>query len=146
MSTTKKRSRRKPKADSPTIKDFVSAVGFRLDCGYEHLWECYGPDACGIGWTKDDLSASSGIVYDMKTHVVYEMSVWDEMNGRYLRWIRPGFGDRYRRESIRRGHDPDVAVDKSRFKKASPAECLSALKKLVRRKLCAERAKPKWRR
>ena len=117
----------------------MKAVRFRIDCGFEYLWDCYGADSCAIGWTKGDLSASAGIVYDMKTHVVYEMSVWDETGERYLRWIRPGFGGRHRRESIRRGHDPNVAIDKSRFKKANPADCLSELKKLVRRKPCTNR-------
>lgn len=129
----RKSTSRKTKARVPTIKDFSTAVGFKFDCGYEYLWSCYGESACGLDWTKEDLSASAVIVYDAKTHVVYEMSVWDNSNNDIRRWIRPGFGGRYRRESIRRGHDPNVAVDKTRFKKSSPVECLSLLKKLVRR-------------
>jgi hypothetical protein len=116
------------------IKDFSVAVGFRFDCGYEFLWDCYGSEACGIGWTKDDLSASAGIVYDGKTHVVYEMDVWDTANDVVLRWTRRGFGARRDRESRQRGHDPRIAMDKTRFRDASPAECLNLLRTLVRRK------------
>jgi len=123
------------------IRDFSVAVGFRFDCGYEFLWDCYGPEACGIGWTKDDLSASAGIVYDAKTHVVYEMSVWDTANNIVLRWTRRGFGARRDRESRERGHDPRIAIDKTRFRDSNPDECLSLLQKLVRRRPSEKRRK-----
>lgn len=135
MSTTRKKARKKPKADAPTIKDFMSAVGFRLDCGYEFQWECYGDEACGIGWTKEDNSASAGIVYDKKTHVVYELSVWDDLNDTVLVWMRPGFKARHDRESIRRGFDPRMAYDLVKRRLASPSKCFSLLKALMKRKL-----------
>lgn len=119
---------------NPTIKDFSVAVRFGFDCGYEYLWSCYGRDACGLGWSKEDLSASAGIVYDEKTHEVYELSVWDCRNDVVLRWIRNGFKAKYYRESRERGHDPRRAIDKTRFTEASPKECLALLKRLVRRK------------
>lgn len=129
-----------------TIKDFVQAVGFKLDGGHEYLWRCYGDYAFGLGWTKEDLSASAGIVYDEKTKAVYEMSVWDDNGKAVLRWIRPGFRARHDRESRERGFDPNIAVDRTRFKTATPSDCISAVKKLVRRKICAGKAAQKWRR
>jgi hypothetical protein len=124
-----------------TIKDFVQAVNFKLDGGYEYLWSCYGIDAFGLGWTSADLSASAGMIYDDKTGVVYELSVWDDRQNFVLRWIRPGFRAKHDRESREKGFSPNVAIDKKRFRDSSPSECLAAIKKLLRRKTCAGKMK-----
>jgi len=120
-----------------SVKDFVAAVGFKLDCGYEYGWNCYGDNSCGIGWEGSDGSYSSdsaGIVYDSKTHIVYEAQVWDVKNGLIRRWIRPGFASKHHRESRALGLDPAVAIDKTKFVESSPAECMALLKKIVRRR------------
>lgn len=118
----------------PTIKDFVSAVGYRLDCGYEYRWDCYGLEACGIGWTSGDAKASAVMIYDAKDGRVFEIGVWDDEAPTVLRWIRRGFGAKYRKESISRGHDPDIAIDRVRFKAVSAEEVIGAVKRLFRRK------------
>jgi len=117
-----------------TIKEFLVAVGFRLDCGYEYGWNCYGENSCGIGWESPDASDAAGIVYDSKTHVVYEVQVWDVMNGVARRWIRPGFVSKHHRESRTLGFDPSMSIDKEKFVDSSPAECMDLLRKIVRRK------------
>lgn len=117
-----------------TIRKFVSAVNFRLNEGCEYLWECYGPDCCQLGWIKPDRSASAGIVYDIKSGVVYEMSVWDEKNNEVWRWIRPEFRKAHDSESWSRGFDPKVAIDKTKFQDVGPRSILNRLKKACSRR------------
>lgn len=117
-----------------TIKDFVTAVRFRIGEGAEHLWECFGPEASILDWVKDDNSASGGIVYDSKTHVVYEATAWDTRSEQVWRWNNPAFKKAYRRESKARGHDPDIAYDRVKFQDVPPSELMSRLSALVRRR------------
>lgn len=132
MTVEKKKKPERP--NFPTIKDFVSAVGYMLDCGYEYRWDCYGPEACGIGWTSGDAKASAVMIYDAKDGRVFEIGVWDDDAPNVLRWIRPGFGAKYRRESRSKGHDPAIAIDRVRFKEVSAEDALVATRRLFRRK------------
>jgi hypothetical protein len=117
-----------------TIKKFINAISFKIDEGCEYLWECYGPDCRQLGWIKPDRSATAGIVYDIKSHVVYEMSVWDDKNNEVWRWIKPGFRKAHDSESWSRGFDPKVAIDKTKFQDLSPRPILDRLKKVHRRR------------
>jgi hypothetical protein len=126
---------------SVSIRRFIQAVRFNIDCGYEFLWDCYGQNAAGVGWTKEDNSASAGIVYDTKTHVVYELSVWDTENELVLLWTREGFRKARLKEYKSRNLNPRIAYDKVRFVEATPKRCLSLLEKLIRRKKRVQRSK-----
>lgn len=126
------------------IKDFVLAVNYKIGDGYEYLWECYGPNACGLGWDKKDFSASAAIIYDTKTHDVYEMSVWDcrVEKTKVYRWIKPGYFKKYKKESKSRGFKFDIAIDDVKFEDVSPSSILKNLKILYNSR---KRVKsPKW--
>lgn len=120
--------------ESISIRRFFQAVGFKVDCGFEYLWGCYGPNAAGIGWDKEDLSASAGIVYDTKTHVVYEMSVWDEKNNLVLLWVDPRFKKAKNSGYKERGLNHRIAFDKVKFTEATPGRCFSLLSNLKKRR------------
>lgn len=120
--------------ESISIRRFFQAVGFKVDCGFEYLWDCYGPNAAGIGWEKEDLSASAGIVYDTKNHFVYEMSVWDNKNNLVLRWCSPRFKRARNSEYKDRGLNHKIAYDKVKFIEATPSRCFSLLSKLKKRR------------
>jgi len=109
-------------------------VSFKIDVGFEYLWSCYGSNTAGIGWEKEDLSASAQIVYDIKTHMVYEMSVWDNHNQVVLRWRSPRFKSAYNKESRARGHDPRIAFDQTMYTETTPKRCLSLLAELRKRR------------
>ena len=120
--------------ESISVRRFFQAVDFKVDCGFEYLWDCYGLYAAGIGWEKEDLSASAGIVYDTKTHMVYEMSVWDNKNNLVLLWVDPRFKKDKNREYKERGLDHSIAFDKVKFTKATPSRCFSLLSNLKKRR------------
>lgn len=117
-----------------TIKKFIKSINFKIDEGCEYLWECYGPDCRQLGWTKPDRSATAGIVYDNKSHVVYEMSVWDNKNEEVWRWIRPGFRRAHDRECLSRGFIAKRAIDSVGFQDVSPRIIFDRLKKMYRRR------------
>ena len=116
------------------IKEFVKAVRFMLDCGFEYGWNCYGDEACGIGWTSRDLKASAQIIYDAKTGRVYEASVWDDDAPSIPRWIRKGYKAKHDREARAQNVDPDIAIDKTRYEDMGADEVMAALRKLIRKK------------
>lgn len=120
--------------ESISIRRFFQAVDFKVDCGFEHLWDCYGSNAAGIGWEKQDLSASAGIVYDTKTHVVHEMSVWDNKNNLVLLWISSRFKRARKKEYKERGLNHRIAFDKVKFTETTPGRCFSLLSKLKKRR------------
>jgi hypothetical protein len=125
------------------IKDFVSAVDYQIGEGYEYRWDCYGGDACGLDWTRNDLAASAAIIYDAKTHEVYEMSVWDcrEEKARIYRWIKPEYIKAYKKESRERGFKFNVAIDKIKYDETTPAKLLGHLKRLYKNKALGKKPK-----
>ena len=120
--------------DTIEIKDFVTAVRFMLDCGYEYGWNCYGEESCGIGWTAADNKASSLMIYDARDGRVFEVSVWDDEAHSVPRWIRKGFKAKHDREARLLNVDPDIAIDRVRYEDVSADEVLATLKRLVKRK------------
>lgn len=130
---------------SINIKDFISAVDYQIGEGYEYQWECYGENAFGLDWTRGDLAASAVIIYDAKTHEVYEMSVWDcrEPRTKPYRWIRPEYLKAYKKESKERGFKVDFAIDRIKYEDTTPARILGHLKRLHKDKGKASGKKPK---
>jgi hypothetical protein len=121
------------------ISDFFKSVRFMLDCGFEYGWDCYGEDACGIGWTSRDLKASAQIIYDAKNGKVYEATAWDDNAPFIPRWIRKGYKAKHDREALSRDVDPNIAIDKTRFRDVGADEVMAAVRKLIRKKAKKER-------
>ena len=113
-----------------TIKDFVSAIEYKIGEGNEYRWDCFGGDASMLDWVSADLSATASIVYDSKTHVVYEMSVWGR---KIYRWIRPENLKRYKSECKKRGHSFVYALDKIKYEDTTPGKILAHLKRAYNR-------------
>jgi hypothetical protein len=116
-----------------TIKDFVTAVDYRIGEGAEYLWECFGLEASILDWVRPDLSGSAGIIYDTKTHVVYEMEVWDDLNEKVYRWIRPENIKKYNREAKKRGVSVVFALDRIKYEHTTPTKLLNHLRRLYAR-------------
>ena len=124
-----------------TIKDFILAVNYEIGEGYEYCWECYGQNVCGLDWGKEDLSASAAMVYDTKTHKVYEMSVWDcrDEKTKVYRWINPKYIKKQKREAKRRGVNLNIAIDDVKYQETTPGRLLGHLKRLYKRKKRVEK-------
>lgn len=119
-----------------TIKDFVTAVNYDIGEGYWFEWDCYGLYACGLNWDKEDLSASAVMIYDIGTHEVYEMTVWDcrDEKTRVYRWIKPEYVKKHRQEAKRRGLKFNVAIDDVKYEETTSARLLGHLKRLYKGK------------
>lgn len=128
------------------IKDFMLAVNYEIGEGYEYRWECYGQNACGLDWGKENLSASAVMVYDTKTQEIYEMSVWDcsEEKTKVYRWIKPEYVKKHKKESKERGFKFNIAIDDVKYEETTPAKLLGHLKKLYKSKAKPKKSRKVW--
>ena len=116
-----------------TIKDFVTAVDYRIGEGAEYMWECYGLEASILDWVRPDMSGSASIIYDTKAHVVYEMEVWDDLKQKVYRWIRPENIKRHKSEAKKRDVSFVLAYERVKYEDTTPARLLNHLKRLYAR-------------
>lgn len=118
-----------------TVKDFVTAVDYKIGEGYEYQWDCYGLNASGLDWCRSDLTASAAIIYDANTQEVYELSVWDCLDDKtkVYRWIKPECIKKHKKEAKDRGFKFNIAIDKTKYEDTTPAKILGYLKRLHKR-------------
>jgi len=100
-----------------TIKDFMEVIDYKITEGSEYRWSCWGSNAHRLdSWDGDnDNGYSVGIVFDTKTQVVYEASVFDYKNSRAYRMLNPDFSQAYRTEAKNRNIDPSEATDEIQY-------------------------------
>lgn len=98
-----------------TIKDFLECIHYKITDGSDYGWRCYGNNAHMLdywnGKTGDDESVSVSIVFDTKTHIVYQMEAWDTANNREYRWIHPLYRDAIAKEAKARNVDHGQSID-----------------------------------
>jgi hypothetical protein len=86
-----------------TVKEFMEIVDFRITEGSDFCWECYGPNAYRLdSWNQDQEGYTISIVFDTRTHAVYEATAYDYKRERAYRLINPEFADAHREEAKRR--------------------------------------------
>ncbi len=102
-----------------TIKDFLECIQCHIVDGHDYMWQCYGPNARGMGYENgkygSDEEVSISIVFDTKTHFVYEMQAWDGPNKRQYRWIHPDYLKAYKEESKARHLKWKESYDGNKF-------------------------------
>jgi hypothetical protein len=95
-----------------TIKEFMEIVDYKITEGSDFCWQCYGPDAYRLdSWNQDQDGHSVSIVFDTKTHVVYEASAYDYKRTRAYRLINPDFAQAHRDEAKDRDVNENQAWD-----------------------------------
>lgn len=95
-----------------TLKDFMETVDYKVTEGSEYCWDCYGSDAYRLdSWNQDQDGHTVSIVFDTRTHVVYEASAYDYTRERAYRLINPDFKDAHFVESSARGVIENQAWD-----------------------------------
>lgn len=93
-------------------KEFLEAVDYRITEGSTYGWDCFGPDAYTLdSWNGEQDGHSAGIVFDTKTQVVYQASVYDYKNNRAYRLTNPDFVELHRNESDSRDVNSKQAWD-----------------------------------
>ena len=95
-----------------TLKHFMEAVDYKITEGSDYGWQCYGPNAYRLdSWNQDHEGHSVSIVFDTRTHVVYEASAYDYQRNRAYRLINPDFKFGHDNEAAGRGVDSNQAWD-----------------------------------
>lgn len=100
------------------LKDFLSAIDYKITEGSDYMWDCYGKHSYQIeSWdgSNSDSGHSLSAVFDTVTSVVYQLDAWDNTNDRIYRWIHPDFIDAVQKEYTRRGFEFSNAIDDKNF-------------------------------
>ena len=95
-----------------TLKDFMETVDYKITEGSDYGWQCYGPNAYRLdSWNQEQDGHSVSIVFDTRTHVVYEASAYDYQRNRAYRLINPDYKFGHDDEASGRGVDINQAWD-----------------------------------
>ena len=90
----------------------MEAVDYKITEGSDYGWQCYGNHAYRLdSWNQDHEGHSVSIVFDTRTHVVYEASAYDYQRNRAYRLINPDFKFGHDNEAAGRGVDSNQAWD-----------------------------------
>lgn len=95
-----------------TLKDFMEVVDYKITEGSEYCWQCFGPNAYRLdSWNQDQEGHTVSIVFDTRTHEVYEASAYDYKRNRAYRLINPDYKFGHDDEAAGRGVDIKQAWD-----------------------------------
>jgi hypothetical protein len=73
-----------------SLKQFMELVDYRITEGSDYCWDCYGSDAYSLSyWNQDHSGHSFCIIFNTKTHTVYEVQAHDYLHDRAYRLIHP---------------------------------------------------------
>jgi hypothetical protein len=95
-----------------TVKEFMEIVDFKITEGSDYCWQCYGSNAYRLdSWNQEQDGHSVSIIFDTRTHVVYEASTYDYQRNRAYRLINPDYKFAHDDEASGRGVDANQAWD-----------------------------------
>lgn len=95
-----------------TMQDFMETVGYRITEGTDYGWQCHGDHAYQLDWWNQQHDGHTvSIVFDTRTHTVYQASVCDYAHNRAYRRIHPDFLAAYQAEALHRDQAADQAWD-----------------------------------
>jgi len=81
-----------------TLKDFLTAIDYKITEGSEYGWKCYGDNTHRVERQVGDHTGNTlTCVFDTKEHFVYELEAWDNANDRIYRWINPDYIKAYKK-------------------------------------------------
>jgi hypothetical protein len=87
-----------------TLKDFMETVDYKVTEGSDYGWDCYGNNAYRLdSWNQDQEGHTVSIVFDTRTHVVYEVNAYDYARSRAYRLINPDYKEAHDDEAAGRG-------------------------------------------
>ena len=95
-----------------TLKEFMELVDYRVTEGSEYCWECFGSNAYSLSyWNQDHNGHSICIIFDTRTHEVYEVQAHDYKHDRAYRLINPNYKTAHDNEAVGRNVDANQAWD-----------------------------------
>ncbi len=99
-----------------TLKDFMETVNYRITEGSDYCWECYGSDAYMLDyWNQEQEGYTISIIFDTKTHTVYEACAYDYKRERAYRLINSLYKAAHDTESKNRDVNTKQAWDDVNF-------------------------------
>lgn len=94
------------------LKDFMEVVDYKITEGSEYCWDCFGSHAYRLdSWNQEQEGHTVSIVFDTRTHVVYEANAYDYRHNRAYRLINPEYKKAHDAEAASRGVEIDQAWD-----------------------------------
>jgi len=95
-----------------TLKDFMEVVDYKITEGSDYCWDCYGSNAYRLdSWNQEQDGHSVSIVFDTRTHKIYEASAYDYRRNRAYRLINPNYIQAHNDEANERNVDINQAWD-----------------------------------
>jgi len=95
-----------------TIKEFMEICDYKITEGSEYCWQCFGPNAYRLdSWNQEQDGHTVSIIFDTRTHVVYEATAYDYKRERAYRLTNPDFKSAHTAESAERDVDENQAWD-----------------------------------
>ena len=92
-----------------TLKDFMTAVDYRITEGSDFGWQCFGENAyCLDSWNGDYNGYSVSVTFDTKTQTVYLMEVCDYAAQRAYRLVNANFKEVFFTDIKNRGVTDDA--------------------------------------
>jgi hypothetical protein len=83
-----------------TLKNFMQIVDYRITEGGNYCWNCYGSNAYSLDyWNQDHNGHSLCIIFDTRTHEVYEVQAHDYKHARAYRLINANYKDSHDAEA-----------------------------------------------
>jgi hypothetical protein len=99
-----------------TLKDFMQTVDYKITEGSDFCWDCYGSNAYNLSyWNQDHNGYGLGIIFDTRTHKVYEVQAHDYKHNRAYRLINPDYQAEYDKEAVGRGVQANEAWDEVNY-------------------------------
>ena len=90
----------------------MEVVDYKITEGSEYCWNCYGPNAYRLdSWNQEHEGHSVSILFDTRTHEVYEASAYDYKRNRAYRLINPDYAQAYKDEARDRNVNANQAWD-----------------------------------
>jgi hypothetical protein len=95
-----------------TVKEFMEICDYKITEGSEYCWQCFGPNAYRLdSWNQEQDGHTVSIIFDTRTHVVYEATAYDYQRNRAYRLINPDFKLAHDNEATERDVDINQAWD-----------------------------------
>lgn len=86
-----------------TLKDFMTAIDYRITEGSEFGWTCFGPNAYCLTSNAGYDEPSTEIIFDTRDQTVFEVTVCSYNPDKAYRIINSTYLDAVKEESERRG-------------------------------------------
>jgi hypothetical protein len=95
-----------------TLKEFMEVCDYKITEGSDYCWQCYGSNAYRLdSWNQEQEGYSVSIVFDTRTHIVYEATAYDYRRNRAYRLINPDYKFAHDDEASGRGVNINQAWD-----------------------------------